>query len=155
MISKFRTLLICLAVLAVGAVQVFGVQAGYLCGCTGQKSSQVSCQTEMCHPQKDHEDGCGTATSKQVSAKLGPDGKAPCGNDHKHSEVRESLVVTNFPLVSALPAMVLFDLPPAFQVPNYSVLVTASLTGRECYRPPEYGSPPMPLLVARTIVMLV
>lgn len=155
MLTKFRTLLICLAVLAVGAVQVFGVQAGYLCGCTGQKSSQASCLTEVCHPQKGHEGGCGTATSKSASAKLGHDDNVPCGNDHKHSEVRESLVVTNFPSVSALPAVVLFDLPPAFQVPDYTMLVMASLPGMECPDPPEYGSPPMPLLVARTIVMRV
>jgi hypothetical protein len=155
MISKFRTLLICLTVLAVGAVQAFGVQTGYLCGCTGQKSTQESCRTEVCHPQKSHDDGCGTKSVGASLGKLGLDQKVPCGNDHKHKKIQENLVVTSFPSTPVLPTVIFFDLPLAFQVPDYTMLVTSSLSGQKCPRPPEYGSPPMPLLVARTIVLLI
>jgi hypothetical protein len=50
---------------------------------------------------------------------------------------------------------VLVDVLPGFEVPDFYMLVLAEAPIVERPEPPEYGSPPMPLLVAETIVMLV
>jgi hypothetical protein len=68
--------------------------------------------------------------------------------------VREPLVVTGMPPALALPAVVFFELSPAFRLPD-PPLATVGCARGSGLAPPGDGSPPMPLLVARTMVRLV
>lgn len=142
-----------LAMLAMGAAQVLGVQGGYLCGCTGQKSTVETCHADSCHPLQSHghheadaDSPCGCTEENESS---------PTDHDHKHQQAHDALLVTGFPPLAQLPALVLFDLPSAFLVPEFAWLSTAVWQGIECPDPPENGSPPMPLMVVRTMVMVV
>jgi len=154
MSKRLQNLLRCLAVLAVGAVQIFGVGIGYICGCTGEQTSQKNCAVEVCHPRTSHGDGC---EQDSEIATTGTEGKrhAPVEHDHEHSEVRESVVLTSLPAALSIPPLVLYDLPDAFALPGANLLAQWASVKTECPASPENGSPPMPLLVARTMVMLV
>ena len=152
MFTRFKLLLICLTVLSVAVVQVFGVQAGYLCGCTGQQSSVMQCEGGECHDGPCHGDG---SLQNEAAADTGHSGEAPGDHHHRHSELREHLVTSGFPPIAALPPAVLVDVLPGFEVPDFYMLVLAEAPIVERPEPPEYGSPPMPQLVAETIVMLV
>ena len=151
--SPIKTLLVCLAILAVGIAQVFGMRTGYFCDCTGQRSVQETCQADDCHPSLAHEDDCGTGVAHSACANHDHGPQSPPADDHKHSEVREALIVTGVPPLLALPTVVFFELPPAFQVPDFAELF-GWLTEIERPAPPGNGSPPVPL-VARPMVMLV
>lgn len=158
MFSKFKNHIMGLAILAVAVVQVFGMRAGYVCGCTGQKSNEARCETAS-ETASCHSDETGSEVGETGATKLDCGSESSHGlpqndKDHQHKEVRESLVVTSLPPVLAPPMAVFFDLPPAFQLPDFTTLMASfSEVGRP--EPPEYGSPPMPQMVARTIVMLV
>ena len=141
-----------LAVVAVGVMQVFGVQVGYLCGCTGQTTTLSACEEDVCHLHVEH-DGSddGSVTGHELEGGHEEDGSSE--DHHKHTEIRENLVVTTFRTVSLLPVVVFFDLPMTFHVPEISLLPPEIVAGIDVSRPPEYGNPPMPLMVAQTIVM--
>ena len=139
MFSKFKKHIMLLAVLAVALVQVFGMQAGYFCECTGEKTTVAVCETDCCHPEDDH-------------ATTDPDHHED--QDHQHKEVRGSLILAGLPPVLNPPVAVFFDLPPALQLPDFTALM-ASFSEKGNLEPPEYGSPPMPQMVARVIVLLV
>ena len=124
-----------LAILAVAVVQVFGMRAGYVCGCTGQKSNVAECkpvsETASCHS---HETESEVAESQDAKLDCGSDsgsGLPQNEKDHQHKEVRESLVVTSLPPVLAPPMAVFFDLPPALQLPNFTTLM-ATFSGMQC-----------------------
>ena len=154
MFSKFKKHIMGLAVLAVALVQVFGMRAGYVCGCTGQKSTEAKCETVSCHPD---EAGTEMAETKDAKSNCGSEsgkGQPQNDQDHQHKEVRENLVVAGLPAVLAPPMAVFFVLPPALQLPDFTALM-ASYSEIERSEPPEYGSPPMPQMVARVIVMMV
>lgn len=154
MSKRLQNLLRCLAVLAVGAVQIFGVGLGYICGCTGEQTSLKNCAVEVCHPRTSHGDGC--AQDSEI-ASVDAEGKnaVPSEHDHEHSEVRESLVLTSLPTAPSVPPLVLYELPEAFALPEATLLAQWASVKMECPAFPENGSPPMPLLVARTMVLLV
>ena len=158
MFLKFKKHIMVLAVLAVALVQVFGMRAGYVCECTGQKSNVAECktvsETASCHSDEAESEGTETAAAQLDCGSESGHGLPQDKKDHQHKEVRESLVVTGLPPVLAPPMAVFFDLPPALQLPDFTVLM-ASYSEIERPEPPEYGSPPMPQMVARTIVMLV
>ena len=158
MFLKFKKHIMVLAVLAVALVQVFGMRAGYVCGCTGQKSNAAECktvsETASCHSDEAESEVTETAAAQLDCGSESGHGLPQDKKDHQHKEVRESLVVTGLPPVLAPPMAVFFDLPPALQLPDFTVLM-ASYSEIERPEPPEYGSPPMPQMVARTIVMLV
>lgn len=149
MFTSLRTLLFCLAAMAMGTVQLFGVQAGYFCGCTGQQNVQPKCEPEACHPQNQK---IGEDSAQSDCALVGND-QSPI--DHDHKEIRDDLDVTSFTPVQSLPALVLYFVPPAFQMPDCTMLSLVCAPAQERPEIPEYGNPPMPQLVARTIVMLV
>ena len=144
----------CLAVLAVGVMQVFGVQVGYLCGCTGQTTNLMACQEDVCHSHGDHDENDHPATTVHEMDDEHHE-NAPCEDHHKHIEIRENLLGTTFRTVSLLPVVVFFDLPMAFHVPEINLLPPEIVSGVAASKPPEYGSPPMPQLVAETIVIRV
>ncbi len=158
MFSKFKKHIMVLAVLAVALVQVFGMRAGYVCGCTGQKSNTAECkpvsETASCHSDEAESEGTETAAAQLDCGSESGHGLPQDKKDHQHKEVRESLVVAGLPAVLAPPMAVFFDLPPALQLPDFTALM-ASYSKVEQTEPPEYGSPPMPQMVARVIVMLV
>jgi len=149
--SFFHNLLFFLTVLSVGAMQVWGVPAGYRCPCTGDRLVQAECGTAVCHPDDTHADGCRGDLHDGPETQGGGDSKSPARDGHPHSEVRESPEMTgSFPAVS-LPAVMFVELSPAFQGPDPRVMVA----GDEGPELPPDGSAPTPLLVARTMVMLV
>ena len=152
MFARIKLLLICLTVLSVAVVQVFGVRAGYFCGCTGQQSNVMQCEGGECHTVQNQ-------IVEALPTEMCTDTDRPAGmpgeNHHQHSELREHLVTSGFPPLAALPPAVLVDVLPGFEVPDFSMLVTSAAPVVERPDPPEYGSPPMPLLVAETIVMLI
>ena len=125
---------------------------GYLCACTGETSAQVDCEKIVCHPEATHMDGCATDTEGCGDSE--PGHGDPARDGHEHNQVRDDLSVTGFPSPVALPALVMYVLPQAFQEAEFSVLVIPE-RGREGSGYPDDGSPPTPLLVARTMVMLV
>ncbi len=146
----FRNLLVILAVLSVGTLQVFGISKGYLCACTGEETVKSECETVVCHPAVVHADGCGGDHDRD-GGHSNHDSEPPTQDGHKHSEVRESLETTGATSVVQLPAVVYFILSPAFRLPDVN---SVNLTDAGPALPPD-GSPPTPLLVARTMVMLV
>lgn len=158
MFSNFKNHIMGFAILAVALVQIFGMRAGYVCGCTGQKSNMAECktvsETASCHSDEAESAGPEAAAAQLDCGSDSGSGQPQNQKDHKHKEVRESLVVTGLPPVLAPPMAVFFDLPLAFQLPDFTALM-ASYSEIERPDPPEYGSPPMPQMVARTIVMLV
>lgn len=160
MAAKFQKFIMTLAVFAMALVQVFGLQSGFFCECTGAKSSSPICVAEECHPGQDSPGlvknalsltGCcgsmevGTSSSGQTPEEH---------EEHPHKEVREPLIMTGLPPALHPPVPIFFDLPPALQWPDFT-LPTAYLPGKISPEPPEYGSPPMPQMVAGTIVMLI
>jgi len=153
MFARIKNFLICFTILAVATVQVFGMRAGYVCGCTGKQSNVEHCEDGECHPHIHHEE------ASLVTEHGGEDDAEQHGlpghQDHHHSELGESLVALGFPPVPALPPAVLVDVLPGFEFPDFLSLVALGVPLIERPDPPEYGSPPMPLLVAETIVMLV
>ena len=158
MFLKLKKHIMILAVLAVALVQVFGMRAGYVCGCTGQKSNVAECkpgsETASCHSDETDSGGAETAAAQLDCGSESGHGLPQDEKDHQHKEIRETLVVTGLPPVLAPPMAIFFDLPPALQLPEFTALM-ASTSEIEREEPPEYGSPPMPQMVARTIVMLV
>jgi hypothetical protein len=154
MALQLKCLLLRLAVVAVGMAQVVGVHAGYLCGCTGQRSAQAECEPMLCHPHQVDLNGCASALETEACSEHDTPEPAQNRHDHSHSEIRETLMVTGVPTALTLPPVVFVELPPVFRTWD----AVASLTsggGVKRSQPPWDGSPPMPLLVARTMVMLV
>jgi hypothetical protein len=159
-----RVLFSCLMMVAIGCAQLLGVGRGFWCLCTPEaKIVMVSeCEPSVCHEGE----ACGreVGESTVVAGADGThchDGDESCsdtegsGSDHRHREVRETLQSVAAGLILSMPQPPVSDLPP-------SVLVAplASCGGlvwaRGIWRSPAPdGSPPAPLLVARTMVRLV
>ncbi len=145
MLPRFRILLIFLAAFAVGASQLFGIQSGWLCGCTGEPSPEAYCEPGVCHPvQTCCQENCGDHDQHS---------QAPAPEPHEHTLLTDALDLVTPPVWSS-PVVVWFVLPPAFQ---WDPLPLRELPqpGRETRKPPGEGNPAMPVLVARTMVMLV
>lgn len=149
MTAFLRCLTVCLALLAVGVSQIFGIGAGYFCSCTGTVTATTHCQPDACHPPED--DGCHGCLPDRRS----DEGGEPAGDDsHRHHEVRDPLTVAGSPPSVAAPAVVLYILPPPLQLP------ASDLRGEGfsvCGGPDPPGPPqlPLPVIVARTMVMLI
>jgi hypothetical protein len=154
MLLAVSRLMICLAIVAVGMGQVFGMRTGFLCDCTGQRSSQESCKADECHPGLAHKDACGTEAALEALADHDHDSESAPQREQEHREIRETLIVTGVPPLLALPAVALVECLPSLQISGCLPRL-AWLTGVAPPAPREDGSPPMPLLVARTMVRLV
>lgn len=148
MSAFFRSVLVLATVFSVGGFQVFGIMKGYFCDCTGATSVVVDCEAVVCHPAVVHGDGCGGDEHEGHGER---DSAPPAHDGHKHSEVRETLEVTGLTSGVQVPAVACFVLSPAFHLPEMSTLIS----GNEIPALPPDGSPPTPLLVARTMVMRV
>jgi hypothetical protein len=144
-VKKFMVIL---AVLMVGAVQLFGARIGYLCACTGDFSQVAACQPAMCHATDDHPEVVARASVSQDSA-------PPCGERHQHSEVRDTQPMTSALAGQSIPAPVFFELPEMFQVCGFED-IEGDESGRCAFRrPADDRSPPAALLVAGTVVLMV
>lgn len=143
---------------AVGVAQLLGVSRGFLCDCSEvpKLAATAACHASECHPHHDHKDGC--ADEPAVAPTQDGEAVDSCGHghghEHEHQEVRDVLKVTSASSSLSVPVPVFYDLPPSLQVA--ASIVVSSPAARRC-RPgrPEDGSPPAPLLVARTVVMRV
>lgn len=155
MLKTIQTLFVLLAVFAVGVMQAVGVQAGYLCGCTGQQAATADCLAAACHPTPAPVDVCGHDHGEGCGSHEHGSGQPSENQDHKHTEVRGSFVVTTFPPGVALPPVLCFVLPPAFELPELVMVVAAPEAVPLPLRPPDDTGPPMCLLVAETTVLLV
>src|SRR4029079_2090502 len=141
--APVKHLLMILAVLAVGASQILGINRGYLCECTGQSviTGSPSCDPEDSAPAHEHGDGDSLP-----------------GAPHKHQKVVEALKSVSFtPLVLSLPPVVEMDWPETVMLGLR--LARASIEQLAEMNPPppddSGGNAPPRLLVARTVVMLV
>jgi hypothetical protein len=143
MTAPVKHLLMILAVLAVGASQILGINRGYLCECRGPSvlTDSPSCDP---HESPDHEHH--------------DDGDCPPDAPRKHAKVVEGLKSVSFtPLVLSLPPSVEMDWPETV------MLGLREAQARDDHRaglrspPPDDtgGNAPVRLLVARTVVMLV
>lgn len=156
--SRTRTeLMTLIALLAVMCAQVFGVQAGFFCDCSGIPVGEAACEAS-CHPDLSHQHGCSgemtsTHSDSQQAAPGAPD--APCGHQHRHRELRENLELIMAPLAAAVSSCGPAAFLPTFALPELPLHRADPVLPPGTGDPPETGSPPMPLLVARTIVMLV
>jgi hypothetical protein len=145
MLKALHTLVFCLAVLAVGVMQVFGVQAGYLCSCTGTVAEENSC----------HESHCACPEMAETQEHQ----EAEHGQPHQHQELREATMLSSAPTGIALPPVVTMDLPE-IRSPRVPLATERSAFRRleeaEPKPPDRHGeSPPMAELVAKAIVRLI
>lgn len=146
---------------AMGLAQLLGVSRGFLCDCSDvpKLAAMAACHASECHPHHDHKDGCtdelaaGPARTGEATGELAD----PCGHghEHEHLEVRDALKVTSGSSSLSVPVPVFYDLPPSLQVAASMLPVSGSLSRRARPGRPEDGSPPVPLMVARTMVMRV
>ena len=160
MLKAIQTLFVILTVFAVGMVQAVGVQAGYWCGCTGERAGSADCVEAACHPHQAHADGCEDSCGHIHGESCGSHDQgsgqpAPVEHDHQHTELRDSFVVTTFPPGLAMPPMLCAVLPTTWEVPGWVPTVTKPEDVSPPPRPPEDTGPPMCLLVAETTVLLV
>lgn len=155
--ASFRFIFGCLVMVAVGLSHLLGVSRGFWCECTPvpRMVSAVACVASECHPHHDHDGGGGEDGGPGVS----PDDHhhaPPCDHGHEHREVREFLRTTAVAAAITLPAPVVHDLPASMLLMmqrsemRFTVVRPGSRSGW-----PSDGSPPMPVWVARTMVMVV
>jgi hypothetical protein len=140
--------MVLLAVLTVGAVQLFGARIGYLCGCTGEFSQEVACQPATCHSSDAHQ---------ELSRRTSLDENSPplCDGKHQHSEVRDTPPMTTMLAGHSLPVPVFFELPEAFQACSYEAIEDNRSERLAWLQPTDDRSPPAALLVACTVVLMV
>ena len=150
MFSRLQKLMFTLALVAVGTAQLFGVHGGYLCPCSGQTSPLADCAA-ACHAEAEPH-ACeafrGGAPSDQES-----DQESDQDSDHDHRALRQSLVAAPSPPPPSPPAVVLFDLPPALQLPELHLQVALVAPPRPERCPGQ--APPSALLVAQTMVRMI
>lgn len=148
-----KMLVVWLAVLSVGAVELFGARVGYFCECTGDISPVMTCEESACHPASDHADVCAAEVGERTECPA-----IPCDEDHSHKELVETLPPTVRPSQQALSFPIFFDLAVAMQPSFLDVAFSLPCTefGRtERPRPLDDRSPPTAQVVTRTTVMLV
>lgn len=159
MIRAFQRLLAALVLLAVISLQIRGVQAGYVCQCTGELSTEILCHGSHSHgnghghepgqetPEDDSDD---VVTVAPESSRLHP------LDHHCHRAVNRSVIMQGHGSSRTLPPVVWFEIRDAFQAP----LPTLTLwTWPDILPLPlqdnDNWSPSAPLLVARTVVRLI
>lgn len=140
MFSRLQKLMFTLALVAVGAAQLFGVHSGYLCPCSGQASPLADCAAAACHSES------------AAHADLAP-ADSDHDSDHEHRALRQSLVAAPSPPPPSPPAVVLFDLPPALQLPELHLQVFLVPHPRPEFYPRQ--GPLSALLVAQTMVRMI
>jgi len=163
---------------AIGCAQLLGVGRGFWCLCAPvAKIVMVSeCEPSVCHEGEAcaHEQGeqkvprhndpgytdCGPLEAADAPC---PGDEAPpedpCGSDddgdHRHREVRESLKLVGSGTVFSMPQPSVNDLPPSVWVAPLEPRAASVCLRSVSSRPFFDGSPPAPILVARTMVRLV
>jgi hypothetical protein len=149
-----------LAVLSVGAAQVFGIGRGYLCECFGAPVhvSGANCGAAGCHTDAAHDEHGEHHHSDDGDGDDDSDGEGGNGGSgkHEHRELKESLKLVPFtPLALDLPAVIEADLSAVFA--GSLQLARALEEHRAELKPPDDtgGPPPASVLVARTMVLLV
>jgi hypothetical protein len=144
-VKKF---MVVLAVLTVGAVQLFGGRIGYLCACTGDFSQEATCQPTECHSNDSHQEARQSAPTCQESGQS-------CGGQNQHNEVRDTLPMTSGLALLSLPAPVFFELLEVFQTCKNEV-IEADEPGRLTWLCPDSDrSPPAAILVTGTVVLMI
>ena len=129
---------------AVGMSQLLGVSRGFWCLCTPVPKVV---QTADCAPATCH---AGEASCAEPGAAHDED--HPDEGGHRHHEARESLMTVAVATTVPLPVPVVSELPPSVLVapPCAWTVVQPGHEARLAWI--GDGSPPMPLLVARTVV---
>jgi len=147
----WKNLLVPVAIMALGMAQLFGVQFGYWCDCSHQVIDTAVCDTDTCHP-----DHAGATADRDSRSHPSRPAALPCQNpeDHRHEKRHHSLDLSHAPPLLGSPPLILFGLPEAFQLVALNRM-PADFSKSVCPAPPEHGPPPMPLLVARTMVILI
>jgi hypothetical protein len=134
MTSPARRLLAALAILAVGASQVWGLTRGWVCFHSGEAIvvSAPDCLSAGCHLEDADED------------------HHPDEENHEHDQLTQAMLGRAFlPIALELPSLVEFSLPPLFEwKPRLLFEEVISAPGP----PPTGCGPPLSVLVARTVV---
>ena len=159
-IAPARLLIACLLMMAMGWAQLLGVGRGYWCECTEvpKRVAGANCAADVCHPLSGHAHSDHGSPLPAACDSVDGDAHSGCPDapDHpRHQEAREPLVSTAAGTVISLPMPLIFDLPPTVVGSWFSEMVV-SMRGRG--RLGDWlhdGNPPMPVLVARTMVMRV
>ncbi len=148
-----KSILIALAVIAVGASQILGLARGFLCDCSGHEmiTDGSDCDAAQCHEHGDHHDDEGTDSHGEPA---GPQHHER--DSHQHRQLKDTLVSTSFaPLTLMLPPDAGIDLGPDFALEARRSALAAEQ--RAELKPPETPGfpPPSGVLVARTVVLLI
>jgi len=145
-----------LLMVALGLTQLHGVSHGYWCECAPEpkRVDGPDCVVAGCHSPSEASDeevrGCQDAGHRDDHS------ECPCGPDHQHREVRESLRTTAVATAVPVPAPMEYDLPPSLIFSaGVSVAGVPPCGGAVRWHRAGDRRPPPPLRVARTMVMLV
>lgn len=128
-------------------LQFFGVARGYHCECADAPSAFATCEEGGCHAAEEKPD-CDGERSKDSGQ------RTDSGDSCLHGEVRESLSSTAAGGPVSLPVPVFVESPRPFDA---MAAREPDAWENEPSVPPEeeWGGPPMPLLVARSVVLMV
>jgi hypothetical protein len=153
-----KTILIALAVIAVGASQVLGFARGFLCACSGHEllTGGADCTASGCHDDDEHHDHGHGGICPADDGESGDGDHHDQDSPHRHQPVKETLVGTSFvPLALVLPPDPGLDLSTLFAQDVRMAAMTAERMAE--LQPPENSGmpPPSGILVARTMVMLI
>jgi hypothetical protein len=161
MFKTIQILFVLCTALAVGVVQAVGVNAGFLCTCTGQHTVAAICEMDECHPQQVHADGCGQRCTDHHDTDAGccehehPNESSDNDHDHEHLAVLDSLDSTPFSSSADVPPVQFVMLLAVSLVSEIFVVAPERVEPCQPPRPPDDTGPPMSVLVAETTVLLV
>jgi hypothetical protein len=139
MSTPVQYILAVLAIVGLGASQVFGIGGGFICQCSGEQviTYAPDCESGGCH---DHEDE-------------DHDRDAP-GIPHEHQKLTQALLGHTFvQLVVELPPLSVCAALPGVNC-HFLTLAETLCLERPAHAPSGCG-PPQSVHVARTVVMLV
>lgn len=138
-------LLIVLCAFAVLGVQVFGVARGFACDCGG---TQRIVKTDGCNGP--HGANCHADDSQQDKSQQQPGSHDEGGGDRKeHKQVKEDLTGTN----ATVPPVVIPSPVILAVLPELLLLAPKSLSTPLEFPADAYGSPPLSMALARTVVL--
>lgn len=162
----------------IGCAQLLGVGRGFWCLCAPEAKIVMvaECEPLVCHegeacaheqgeqkvPRHDDRGHNDCASEEAADVPCSGDGappEDPCGSgdggDHRHRAAREALKLVGSGTVFSMPPPSVNELPPSVLVAPLEPRA-ASVCLRSVSSCPFFdGSPPAPLLVARTMVRLV
>ena len=143
MLRILQQLFILLTVLAVGSMQAVGVQAGFLCQCTGSVVAEQTCDPHECHPGEAHHHDHSDHNDEE-------------DNEHDHAALRTPLDVASHAVEIAVPPVVYYTLP-GLDLEELLAKFSPEAKGQDQPqpKPPQDTGQPISQRVTKTTVLLV